>query len=110
MATANYSFFTILPFRSVLAVGQRIPLCPTNFGHGLIVWDNGTARRQDTNRSFKYAPMVWFAFLLLPSALRKIWPRELLVHDEETRGTVLNPTYSWSQRIPAKLSRLTSHE
>lgn len=77
MAAADYSFFTILPFRSVLAVGQRIPLCPTDFGHGLIVWDNELL--EDTNRSFKSARMVWFAFLLLPPALRKIWPRELLV-------------------------------
>lgn len=70
-------------------------------------------RSHDTNRSLKYACVVWLAFLLLPSALR-IWHNSCWSHDEETHGTILNPTYNLesgkAQLVPAKFSRATSRE
>lgn len=62
MAAADYSVFTILPFRSVLAVGRRIPLCPTDFGHGLIVCDNELL--EDKTQTEVLNVLLWFG---LPS-------------------------------------------
>lgn len=62
MAAADYSVFTILPFRSVFAVGLRITLCPTDFGHGLIVWDNEML--EDKTQTEVLNMLLWFG---LPS-------------------------------------------
>ena len=83
--------------------------------HWLWAWSDlfgqWNVRKHGANRSFKYARIVWLAFSLLPSALRKMWPRSCWSHEESTHGTVLNPTYSLDpsqgQLIPTMFSRST---
>lgn len=74
MAAVDCVIPSILP---VLAGVTRkaLFLYSTDFGHGLTVLGHDLLGDCDTNRSFKYAWVVWLEFLLLPSALRKLQPR-----------------------------------
>lgn len=108
-------FPTTLPLLRVLAVttGEGTPPCSTDFGHGPTCFGQWNVRGQDTNRSFKYACVFGLPSCLCHLPWEKNDPGSCWSHDEETQGTVLNPTYSLepsqAQTTPAKL-RSTSHE
>lgn len=93
---------------------EYTPLCSTDFGHVWLVLDNKMLGNKKQTEALSM--LVWSGlasrFCHLPWG--KYGPASCWLPDEETHGTVLNPTYSLEpsqgQLSPVRVSRPTFHE